>query len=115
MNYFNNGPDDYLVGSSNEIEALRPKSPPAKSKNQPFARGRGGPGRGGLQGRGAPPGRGGPPGRGMEMDLNVPISQSANITLVGDGRTIREGMIAPGFAHSMISGPFIPRGGYQPR
>jgi len=115
LNYFNNGPDDYLVGSSNEIEALRPKSPPAKSKNQPFTRGRGGPGRGGPPGRGTPTGRGGPPGRGMELDMNIPNSQSANITLVGDGRTMRDGIIPPAFAHSMMGNSFLPRGGYQPR
>lgn len=113
MNYFKN--DDYLVGSSNEIEALRPKSPPAKGKNQSFARGRGGPGRGGQAGRGVPQGRGGPPGRGMDMDMNNPISQSANITLVGDGRAIRGGMMNTAFTHSMMGGTFVPRGGYQPR
>lgn len=115
MNYFNNGPDDYLVGSSNEIETLRPKSPPAKGKNQSFARGRGGPGRGGPPGRGAPQGRGGPPGRGLDMDVNNPINQTSNITLVGDGRGMRGGMMTGGFAHSMIGGTFLPRGGYQPR
>jgi len=67
--YFANGPDDYLVGSSQEIESLRPKSPVAKNKGDNSGRGgppRGGP-RGGMSGRGGPRGgmRGGPGGRGM--------------------------------------------------
>lgn len=67
--YFSNGPDDYLVGSSQDIESLRPKSPAAKNKGDYSGRGgstRGGP-RGGMSGRGGPRGgmRGGPGGRGM--------------------------------------------------
>lgn len=63
---FNNGPDDYLVGSTQEIESLRPKSPVAKNKGENSGRGgstrggsRGGSGRGGSRGgRGAAGGRG---------------------------------------------------------
>lgn len=68
--YFSNGPDDYLVGSTSEIESLRPKSPVGKNKGgENSGRGgntRGG-SRGGMSGRGGPRGglRGGPGGRGM--------------------------------------------------
>ncbi|XP_048581270.1 N6-adenosine-methyltransferase non-catalytic subunit [Nematostella vectensis] len=56
--YFNSEPDGYLVGCSNEIESLRPKSP---VKNKGDNSGRGGSSRGGGGPRG---GRGGPGGRG---------------------------------------------------
>ncbi|KXJ18842.1 N6-adenosine-methyltransferase non-catalytic subunit [Exaiptasia diaphana] len=68
--YFTNGSDDYLVGSTSEIESLRPKSPVGKNKGgENSGRGgntRGG-SRGGMSGRGGPRGglRGGPGGRGM--------------------------------------------------
>lgn len=47
--YFNKGPDDYLTGCTDRIEALRPKSPPPKSKGGggPGATNRGGNSRGG--------------------------------------------------------------------
>ncbi|PIK49806.1 putative methyltransferase-like protein 14-like [Apostichopus japonicus] len=51
--FFNKSQTDCLTGCSDEIERLRPKSPPSKNKG-------GGPG--GQRGRG---GRGGPQGRGM--------------------------------------------------
>ena len=59
--YFSKGPDEYLVGNTDLIEQLRPKSPPAKIKNQAGASGRGrgrgdtemGQGRGQSFGRGA--------------------------------------------------------------
>ena len=56
--HFKDGPNDYLVGSSEQIETLRPKSPPPRDKNkgQNSGRGRGRDdgGRGGSRG-----GRGG--------------------------------------------------------
>eukprot|EP00794_Sanderia_malayensis_P016688 gene16688-18382_t len=106
INYFNNGPDDYLVGSSNEIETLRPKSPPAKSKNQAF------------RGRGGGPGRGGTSGRGLDIPVNMPPGQGSNLPLVGGARgSIRGGMNAAAMQQrNMIpGGGFITRGGYQPR
>ena len=63
---FFEGPDGYLLGHSDEIESMRPKTPPMKSRGG--GRG-GGPGRGGGlrggMGRGGPSsmGRGGIPGR----------------------------------------------------
>ncbi len=106
INYFNNAPDDYLVGSTSEIDTLRPKSPPAKAKNQSFMRGRGG-------------GRGGGPGRGIDMGMNMPAGQGTNITLVGHGAggrgAMRGGMAAGGMPQRTMMGGFVPRGGYQPR
>ena len=63
--YFSSSPIGTTTGCSEEIERLRPKSPPAKLKGDPAMRGRGGPrgGRGGFRGRGGGPrgGRGGRP------------------------------------------------------
>lgn len=45
--YFNKGPEDFLTGCTERIEALRPKSPPPKSKGGPGGNNRGGNNRGG--------------------------------------------------------------------
>ena len=58
--YFNKEPEDYLTGCSDDIERLRPKSPPAKNKGGPNAQGgRGGGPRGGGSSRGGGQSRGG--------------------------------------------------------
>ncbi|GBM29642.1 N6-adenosine-methyltransferase non-catalytic subunit [Araneus ventricosus] len=62
--YFIKGPDDYLTGASERIEALRPKSPTPKSKGSGSgASGRGGNSRGGGRSRIANRGRGSHRGR----------------------------------------------------
>lgn len=64
--YFNKTPEGYLSGCTEEIERLRPKSPPPKMKDGVKVSGRGG-GRGGPKGGGGGArggGRGGFSGRG---------------------------------------------------
>ncbi|KAG1668004.1 N6-adenosine-methyltransferase non-catalytic subunit [Nymphon striatum] len=50
--YFNKGPNDYLTGCTERIEALRPKSPPPKKGSGSMARGRGWSNARGNRGRG---------------------------------------------------------------
>ncbi|XP_015919636.1 N(6)-adenosine-methyltransferase non-catalytic subunit METTL14 [Parasteatoda tepidariorum] len=63
--YFNKSPEDYLTGCTERIEALRPKSPPPKSKGGggPGASNRGGNSRGNSRGRIGNRGRGAHRGR----------------------------------------------------
>ncbi|XP_022246345.1 methyltransferase-like protein 14 homolog [Limulus polyphemus] len=58
--YFNKGPNEFLTGCTDRIEALRPKSPPPKGKGVggTGSSARGGSVRGGSQSRGGPGGRG---------------------------------------------------------
>ena len=98
--YFSNGPDDYLVGCTPEIETLRPKSPPLKNKNPQQPGGRGG-GRG--AGRGV--GRGGPPEQGI---ATIPVIRGRGVPGPLDGMPRGGGFSGRGM-------PFIPHGGYQPR
>ena len=73
--YFNKTPEGYLTGCSDEIERLRPKSPPPKMKDGGKGGRGGGPRGGGPRGGGA---RGGGLERCMTLGKSLLVSRSSS-------------------------------------